>query len=67
MKVWHISDTHLSFDSNWVPLKPMHERKWAIGAWTYVGYLDKMKQFGTEESGAFVNGILDRVAQGVDK
>jgi predicted kinase/predicted phosphohydrolase len=48
MKVWHISDTHLSFDSNWNPLKPMHERKWAIGVWTYQGYLDKMKAFGTD-------------------
>jgi transcription antitermination protein NusB len=25
------------------------------------------KRFGTEESGAFINGILDQVAKGVDK
>lgn len=62
MKVWHISDTHLSFDSNWVPLKPMHERKWAIGAWTYVGYLDKMRLFGTnvikDEDYVFITGDI---------
>jgi predicted kinase/predicted phosphohydrolase len=42
MKIWHISDVHLSFDKDWNILKPMDMRRWSIGSWTYVGYLDKM-------------------------
>jgi predicted kinase/predicted phosphohydrolase len=47
MKVWHISDPHLSFDKDWVPMKPMNLRKWSIGAWTYTGYLDRIAEFGS--------------------
>lgn len=48
MKAWHISDTHLSFDGNWTPLKPMHERRWSKGVKTYQNYLDRMVQFSKE-------------------
>lgn len=62
MKVWHISDTHLSFDENWVPLKPMHERKWAVGVWTYERYLEKMSTFGLtvieKEDFVFITGDI---------
>lgn len=48
MKLWHISDVHLSFDGDWNILKPMDLRRWSIGSWTYVGYLDKMVKFSDE-------------------
>lgn len=48
MNFWHISDTHLSFDKDWNVLKKMHERRWATGAWTYTGYLERMADFGTQ-------------------
>lgn len=48
MKVWHISDTHLSFREDGTIKKPMESRRWSLGAWTYLGYLDKMKQFAAD-------------------
>lgn len=44
-KVWHISDTHLSFLEDGTVRKPMHERKWSKGVPAYQGYLDKIKDF----------------------
>jgi len=44
-KIWHISDVHLSMDRNMEPIKKMHERRWAIGSWTFTGYLEAMKEF----------------------
>jgi predicted phosphohydrolase/gluconate kinase len=49
-------------DGNWMPIKPMHERRWAIGVWTYQGYLGKMVDFGTnriaEEDFVFITGDI---------
>lgn len=47
-KLFHISDTHLSLDDKGTILKPMHLRKWAIGAWTYADYLQAMEKFAAE-------------------
>lgn len=44
-KVWHISDTHLSFDKDFNPIKPMHKRSWAAGVYTFQGYLAKITEF----------------------
>jgi predicted phosphohydrolase len=62
MKTWHISDVHLSFDANWSPIKPMHLRRWAVGVWTYQGYLEKMVKFSNEniddEDYVFITGDI---------
>jgi len=48
MKVWHISDTHLSFDAEGNVTKPMNLRTWSKGSWTYEGYLERMARFATD-------------------
>jgi predicted phosphohydrolase/predicted kinase len=48
MKIWHISDPHLSMDENMQPIKKMHERRWAIGSWTFVNYLEAIADFAKE-------------------
>ena len=48
MKIWHISDPHLSMDENMQPIKKMHERKWAVGSWTFVNYLEAIVDFAKE-------------------
>lgn len=47
-KAFHISDPHLTFDENGVVLKPMHLRKWALGAWTYQDYIPAMEKFAAQ-------------------
>jgi len=44
-KVWHISDTHLSFLEDGAIRKPMHLRKWSHGVPAYEGYLQKIQDF----------------------
>lgn len=44
-RLWHISDVHLSFDSDGQIKKPMEKRRWALKSWTYKGYLEKMQEF----------------------
>ena len=44
-KVWHISDTHLSFLEDGTIRKPMHLRKWSHGVPAYEGYLQKIQDF----------------------
>lgn len=47
MKLWHISDIHLSFLPDGTVKKPMDKRSWSNGSPNYVGYLDKIADFGT--------------------
>lgn len=49
IRVWHISDPHLSFDNQYNIRKPMDKRKWSIGSPNYVGYLDKIAEMGKGE------------------
>lgn len=46
INAFHISDVHLSFDAQGKVLKPMDQRKWSVGVWTYQGYLKKIRDFG---------------------
>jgi predicted phosphohydrolase/predicted kinase len=48
MKIWHISDTHLSFLEDGSVKKDMSMRRWSIGSWTYVDYLPKMVKFSDD-------------------
>ena len=45
IKIWHISDPHLSMNDDMQPIKKMNERKWAIGSWTFEGYLEAIQEF----------------------
>lgn len=61
MKLFHVSDLHLSFDEFGKILKPMYERKWAQGTHTYVGYLEKLLEVQsniTNEDIVFITGDL---------
>lgn len=46
IKVWHISDVHLSFNNRYEIKKPMDQRSWSVGSPNYVGYLEKIAEFG---------------------
>lgn len=48
MAVYHISDTHLSFDDTGKVMKPMDERRWSRGSPNYQGYLYKIIQFSID-------------------
>jgi predicted phosphohydrolase/predicted kinase len=48
MKIWHISDVHLSFLEDGSIKKDMSMRRWSIGSWTYVDYLPKMVKFSDD-------------------
>lgn len=48
MRVWHLSDPHLSMNKDFEPIKPMHLRRWALGAWTFVNYLEAIEQFAKD-------------------
>lgn len=51
IKLWHISDVHLSFDSQGKIKKDMNQRKWSKGTKNYDGYLEKIKKMGTDHIG----------------
>lgn len=62
IRVWHISDVHLSMDDNMEAIKKMHERKWAIGAWTFVDYIPAIAEFAqkniTDNDITFITGDI---------
>jgi len=62
MKVWHTSDIHLSFKEDGSVQKPMDQRSWSKGSPNYVGYLDKLADFGkntiTENDLTIITGDL---------
>jgi predicted phosphohydrolase/predicted kinase len=45
IRCWHISDPHLSMNDEMQPIKKMNERRWAVGSWTFEGYLEAIKEF----------------------
>lgn len=49
MKIWHTSDIHLSFGDNDEIKKPMDQRSWSKGSPNYVGYLEKLSDFGLNQ------------------
>jgi predicted kinase/predicted phosphohydrolase len=49
IKLWHISDTHLSFDARGSILKDMSQRSWSKGAVNYDNYLEKITDVGLNE------------------
>ncbi len=62
IRVWHISDPHLSMNDDMVPIKPMHLRKWAIGSWTFTGYIEAIQEFAkaniSDEDVTFITGDI---------
>lgn len=62
VKVWHISDVHLSMNDEMKPIKKMNERRWAIGTWTFTGYLEAIQEFAknniSENDITFITGDI---------
>lgn len=49
IKLYHISDTHLSFDNTYTIKKPMDQRSWSKHSQNYVGYLEAIQDMGKNE------------------
>ena len=49
IKLWHISDPHLSFNNRYEIQKPMDQRTWSVGSPNYVGYLEKIMDMGKND------------------
>lgn len=47
-KLWHTSDIHLSFRADGTVQKDMSQRRWSAGSQNYVGYLDRLFDFGSQ-------------------
>lgn len=45
-KLYHTSDIHLSFKADGTVQRPMDQRSWSKGSPNYVGYLEKLADFG---------------------
>lgn len=62
VRAWHISDTHLSFNADFVPIKDMSQRRWAIGSNTYIGYLQAIEASAhdniNDEDFTFITGDI---------
>jgi predicted phosphohydrolase len=46
--LFHFSDPHFSFGEGFKVTKPMDQRSWAIGSPNYVGYIDKIVAYMTD-------------------